>query len=67
MAGSFGVAGTSAALVVALVLTARAFLVDDVGDGLLWLFVFTPLLMAAGYWLGVLFAGTYIRLVLRRR
>jgi hypothetical protein len=53
--------------VVALVLTARAFLVYDVGDGLLWLLVFTPLLVAAGYWLGVLFAGTYIRLVLRRR
>jgi hypothetical protein len=67
MASSFGVAGASAALVVALVLTARAFVVEDLGDGLLWLFVFTPLLVAAGYWIGVLFAGTYIRLVLRRR
>ena len=37
-------------------LTARAFLVADLGDGLLWLLLFTPLLVAAGYWLGVLFA-----------
>ena len=45
-----GAVGGLVALVATLFLTVRAFLDDGVGAGLLWLFVFSPLVTLVVYW-----------------